>query len=300
MSSRRVLLTGATGLIGRQTIPALKAKGFTVVALTRRDELAVEADETVVADLLDTNSLRTAVRSSCASHLIHLAWYDNIADRWTSPSNLDWSAASLVLVRSFAEAGGKAAVVAGSCAEYDWEGDGLFSEEDKLGATTLYGKAKALTGSLLTAAAPDMGITLAWARIFFCYGPGEAPGRLVGDLISGLSAGNVVECTDGRQKRDFLHTADIARALAILADHNADGPINVGSGQAAPVATLIETVARLMGRPELIRLGALSRPPDDPPRIEADVTRLSTEYGFTPEFGLESGLADVIRLDGRR
>jgi len=205
----------------------------------------------------------------------------------------------MLLVRSFAEAGGKGAVVAGSCAEYDWRSNGSFSEGSKLGAATLYGRAKAATGSLLTAAARDIGITLAWARIFFCYGPGEPPGRLIGDLITGLSAGNIVKCTDGRQKRDFLHAADIGRALAILADKNANGPINVGSGQAVPVATVIETVARLMKRPELIRLGAQSRPPDDPPHIEADVTRLTTEFGFRPEFDLESGLADVIRLERR-
>jgi len=299
MNARRILLTGATGLIGRQTIAPLKAHGFTIVALTHSGKSVAEADETVGADLLDANAMRAAVKSAAASHLVHLAWHNNIADRWTSPANIDWAAASLLLVRTFAEAGGQSAVVAGSCAEYDWQGDGLFSEGDKLGAATLYGKAKAAAGCLLTAAARDIGITLAWARIFFCYGPGEPPGRLVGDLITGLSADNIVECTDGRQKRDFLHAADIGRALAILAEENAHGAINVGSGQAVPVATVIETVARLMERPELIRLGAQSRPPDDPPRIEADITRLTTEFGFRPQFDLESGLANVIRLERR-
>jgi nucleoside-diphosphate-sugar epimerase len=299
MSSRRILLTGATGLIGRQTIAPLKASGFTVVALTRGGKSVAGADETVAADLLDVGAMKAAVRSAAATHLVHLAWHDNIADRWTSPINVDWSAATLQLVRSFTEAGGRAAVVTGSCAEYDWKGDGLFSEGDRLGAASLYGKAKAATGSLLAAAAPAMGITLAWARIFFCYGPGEPPGRLVGDLIMGLSAGNIVECTDGRQKRDFLHTADIGRALATLADRGANGPVNIGSGKAVPVATVVETIARLMGRPELVRLGAQARLPDDPPCIEADVRRLTTEFGFRPAFDLESGLANVIQLERR-
>jgi nucleoside-diphosphate-sugar epimerase len=46
-----------------------------------------------------------------------------------------------------------------------------------------------------------------------------------------------------------------------------------------------------------VRLGAQARPPDDPPLIEADVTRLSSEFGFRPAFDLESGLADVIQLE---
>lgn len=299
MKSRRILLTGATGLIGRQTIAPLKTRGFTVVALTRGKRTVAEADETVVADLLDAGAMKAAVRSAGASHLVHLAWHDNVADRWTSPANLDWSAATLQLVRSFAEAGGRAAVVTGSCAEYDWKGDGVFSEGDRLGAASLYGQAKAATGALLAAAAPAMGITLAWARIFFCYGPGEPPGRLVGDLIMGLSAGNIVECTDGLQRRDFLHTADIGRALAILADRGANGPVNIGSGRAVPVVNVIEAVARLMGRPDLVRLGAQPRSPDDPSCIEADVRRLTSEFGFRPEFDLENGLADAVRLERR-
>ena len=115
----------------------------------------------------------------------------------------------------------------------------------------------------------------------------------------GLSAGNTVECTDGRQKRDFLHTADIGRALAILADRGANGPVNIGSGRAVPVANVIEAVARLMGRPDLVRMGAHPRSPDDPPCIEADVRRLTTEFGFRPEFDLESGLANVIQQERR-
>jgi nucleoside-diphosphate-sugar epimerase len=299
MSARRVLLTGATGLIGRQTIAPLRERGFTVVALSHSSRSVAGVDETVVADLLDGGSTRAAVRSAAATHLIHLAWHDTLADRWTSPKNIDWSAATLQLVRRFAEAGGQCAVIAGSCAEYDWRAEGPFSEGDALGAATLYGRAKAATGALLMAAAREIGISLAWARIFFCYGPGEPPGRLVGDLIAGLSSGNVVECTDGRQARDFLHTADIGRALALLADRKASGPVNVGSGRAVPVATVIEAVARLLGRPDLVRLGAQPRPLDDPPCIEADVRRLTMEFGFRPEFDLESGIADVVRQERR-
>ena len=299
MMSRRVLLTGATGLIGRQAINPLKAHGFTVVAMTRGREAVAQADETVVADLLDGDAMKAAVHSVRASHLVHLAWHNDVSDRWDSPKNIDWANATLQLARSFSDAGGRCAVIAGSCAEYDWQRPGPYRESDPLGPSTPYGKAKAATGRLLSKAAEDMGIRLAWARIFFCYGPGEPPGRLAGDLIRGLSAGKTVDCTDGRQERDFLHAADIGRALAILADRDANGAVNIASGCAIPVLTLIETVVRLMERPGLVRLGVLPRPVNDPPRIEADVTRLTTEFGFEPEFDLESGITNVIALDRR-
>ncbi len=297
MKSRRVLVTGATGLIGRQTVLPLKARGFTVIAMTHGKGAVADADETIVGDLLDSAAMKSVVREAAASHLVHLAWHGDISNRWNSLANLDWAGATLQLVHRFAEEGGKGAVLAGSCAEYDWGGGGSFAEDDDLGPRSLYGQAKAATGVLLTSASQHLGMTLAWARIFFCYGPGESQGRLIGDLVSGLSANRIVECTDGQQLRDFLHTADIGKALATLLDAGAAGAVNVGSGTAVPVARVIQTVARVMGKPELIRLGAQPRPPDDPACIEAVVTRLTSEFGFKPEIDLETGLENVIQRE---
>lgn len=287
----RVLLTGATGLIGRQTLAPLRARGFQVVALSRRGAVP-GADLTLLADVLDASSRTAALEEAQASHLLHLAWHDAPQGRWSAPENLDWAAATLSLVRGFAAAGGTRALCVGSCAEYDWSYD-VMTEDTPLKPSSLYGKAKAATGTLLTQAAPDLGIALAWARVFFCYGPGEPKGRLLGDLVQGLSAGQAVECTDGLQARDFLHTADLGAALAAVLDSELTGAVNVASGQAVPVKALIETTAGIVGRPDLIRLGARPRPADDPALIVADVTRLNGT-GFRPAFDLRSGLADCV------
>lgn len=297
LKTKRVLLTGATGLIGRQTIAPLRARGFTVIAMTRRDVEIAEANGTIVADLLDPSSMRRAVESASATHLVHLAWHDGRFNRLTSVKNLDWAAASLNLVRAFADCGGKAAVVAGSCAEYGWDDTGRHAESDPLVPSTLYGAAKASTGNVLMNAADTLGISLAWPRIFFCYGPGEHTGRLVGDVIAGLSAGRQVACTDGEQARDFMHTADVGRAIALLTDREAVGAVNIGSGKAVPVRVIVETVAELMNRPDLIQLGGLPRSPDEPACIEAENSRLCAELQFEPKFDLSTGLADVVHAE---
>ena len=138
-----------------------------------------------------------------------------------------------------------------------------------------------------------LGLRAAWARVFFVYGPGEPKGRLLGDVIAGLRAGQTVPCTDGLQERDFLATPDIGRALAHLLDCGAEGAVNVASGTAIPVRDLIATAADHMGHPELIDLGARTRPAGDPPRIAAAITRLRT-LGFAPRLDLAAGLADAI------
>ena len=289
--SGRVLITGAGGLIGRQTIAPLKDQGFHVVALGRAATYQ-GADDVIQCDLLDDSARKAGVAEADCSHLVHLAWHDEPANRWTAPQNVDWAAATLSLVREFAAAGGTRVVAAGSCAEYDWSFQEL-REDTPLAPSTLYGHAKATTGAFLTSAAGDLGLSLCWARVFFCYGPNEPKGRLLGDLIHGLSRGEIIETTDGLQERDFLHTADIGRALAMLAQSDITGPVNVSSGKATKVRDLVLTAAKLAGREDLVRLGARARPGHDPECLVGPNERLQS-IGFRAQIGLQNGLAACL------
>jgi nucleoside-diphosphate-sugar epimerase len=295
MTARHVLLTGASGLIGRQCVPALIEAGYRVTVLSRGGE-APNGAQALKVDLLDHASTRAAVGQAQATHLLHLAWHAGTKDRWTTPANLDWVSATFALVQAFAAAGGKRAVCVGSCAEYDWSAETL-REDTPLRPATLYGAAKAAAGLALTKAAPSLDISLAWARVFFCYGSGEPPGRLFGDLVKGLKAGEPVNCTDGEQRRDFMHTADIASALTVLLSGGVEGPVNVASGQAIPVRDLIMEAANQVGRPDLIRLGAIQRPATDPAVLAADVSRLTSEAGFSPRYTLKAGVAQVLAAE---
>ncbi|SLN75974.1 NAD-dependent epimerase/dehydratase family protein [Ruegeria meonggei] len=288
----RVLLTGATGLIGRATATALTQAGHEVITLGRNPA------NDITCDLLDPDATTKALETARASLLVHLAWHDGPRDRWTSGANLDWMAATLHLVRKFACMGGQRAVCAGSCAEYDWSVPEL-TETSPLWPRSLYGAAKAGTGLALCAAGPALGLSIAWARIFFVFGPGEPPGRLLGDLIVNLKAGKPAECTDGRQERDFLHVDDLAFALALLLASEAEGAINVASGHTVAVREVITETARQMGRPDLVRLGKIVRAPDDPDRLATDVTRLRQEAGFQPRHDLISAIAATLAAEER-
>lgn len=284
MTRGRVLLTGATGLIGRHCLRPLEEAGLTVVTASRA------AGDDLLADP------EGVVARAGADRLVHLAWHDGARDRWSSPANLDWVGASLRLLRAFAAAGGRRAVMAGSCAEYDWTGAGRLAEDAPLRPATLYGAAKAATGIAAVAGAPALGLSLAWARIFFVYGPGEPEGRLFGDLIRGLAAGREVACTDGRQRRDFLHADDVGRALVAVLESPLEGPVNIGSGRAVAVAGMIGEIARQIGRPDLVRLGARPRPPGDPALIEAATGRLDGT-GFRPAHDMTTGIRAVLQSE---
>lgn len=287
----RVLLTGATGLIGRHAVAALQALDYQVIALSRAPR-STDADRAVHGDILDAESRRNAVKQAGADHLLHLAWQSAPMSGQNAAKNRRWQGATAALVREFAEAGGRRAVCVGSCAEYDWSHETL-RENTPLAPASAYGRAKAATGRDVMAAAPDLGLSLAWARVFFCYGPGEPTGRLVGDLIDGLARGQPVACTDGRQMRDYLYSGDVARAFARLLRSDTVGAINVASGVAIPVRDLVLEIAAQFGRRDLVRLGAIERSANDPVKLVADVSKL-TALGVTPQVDLATGVANCI------
>ena len=144
------------------------------------------------------------------------------------------------------------------------------------------------------AVARQLGVSLAWGRIFFLYGPGEAPARLVHSVARGLLNGEQVPTTDGLQLRDFMHVRDVASAFVALLSGDLRGAVNIASGQAVAVGDLVRLIARETGGVEGVRFGALDRRAGEPERIVADVERLRDAVGFTPATGLREGVAETV------
>jgi len=278
---KRVLVTGSGGFIGRRTLEPLAELGFDVVR-NAADLLAPDAAERVIDEVRPT-------------HLLHLAWYAEHGKFWTSPENLRWVEASLALLRAFADAGGRRAVLAGTCAEYDWnEGDGTFAEDAPLAPATLYGAAKAGLHQIAAAYAAQASFEFAWGRVFFLYGADEAPGRLFASVAGALLGGEPARTTDGSQVRDFMHVDDVGAAFAALLASGVHGAVNIASGEGVAVRDAIAEIARAAGRPDLLELGALPQRPGEPPRLVADARRLREEVGFAPAFGLAEGIAATV------
>jgi nucleoside-diphosphate-sugar epimerase len=271
------------------------ARGWEVHGVTSRD--GPDAAEEIIwhrADLLNPQQLNATVQSAQATHLLHLAWY--IAPgRWaTAAENFQWVQASLELLRAFRKQGGERIVTAGSCLEYDW--DYGYCSETRTPCTphTAYGVCKDALQTLTSAFTVASGMTSAWGRIFFLYGPYEHPDRLVASVIRSLLAGEPARCSHGNQIRDFLFAADVAGALVALLESDVTGPINVASGQPVALKEIVNHIGGLIGRPELIRLGAIPAAPTDTRLVVADTTRLADALAWRPAYNLEAGLTKTI------
>jgi nucleoside-diphosphate-sugar epimerase len=291
---KKVLVTGASGFIGRHCLPMLVAKGYEVHALSRR--LPAKSLPDVVwheFDLLKpgcTAKLFTEVQPAC---LLHLAWYAVPGKFWEARENIEWVRASLEVLCAFADNGGERMVAAGSCSEYDCSAGECKEDTTPLLPATLYGISKHALEMILHSSSRQTSLSSASGRIFFLYGPHEHPSRLVAYVVQSLLRGEPALCSDGRQILDFMHVEDAASAFVALLESAVQGPVNIGSGNPVAVRDVLQEIGEQLGRPELIRFGARSSMLE-PCRFWANTQRLTGEVNWTPHYDLTQGIEQTI------
>jgi nucleoside-diphosphate-sugar epimerase len=291
----KVLITGAAGFLGRHCLELLVDEQHEVHVVTRSATLSARPNLHIHGvDLFEHAQVHELLRTVRPSHLLHLAWVTAPATYRDSLANLDWLAASVQLLRAFAENGGQRVVMAGSCAEYDWANGVCDETTTPLHPGSLYGICKNALREVLEGCAHCCEISAAWGRIFYLYGPGEHPDRFVSYVTRSLLAGRSARCSTGTQRRDYIYVKDAARAFAMLLFSSVAGPVNIGSGAAVEVATLAQTIGKLTGRPDLVLLGSAQPLSPEVPLVVSGQRRLGGELGWSPEFPLERGLTDTV------
>jgi nucleoside-diphosphate-sugar epimerase len=321
-----VLVTGAGGFIGRWSLEPLAAAGCEVYAVRSPASAARGSPaaaglahvELRCADLTDGPAVDALIEALRPSHLLHFAWIATPGIYWHSAENYRWLAASRHLLRAFQRCGGVRAVMAGSCAEYDWSRVAVCNERTSplaidfaaadpatsgaatsgtamSGAVTPYAACKIAMQRSCEEVRRTHGLSTAWGRVFFQFGPGEHRERLVASVIINVLSGREAPCTHGEQIRSFLHVQDVGAAFAALLLSDVQGAVNIGSDERISIADLLEKLARQIGRPDLLKLGARQAATQEPPLLVPDIGRLRDEVGFHPAWTLDPGLADTIR-----
>lgn len=266
-----VLLTGATGFVGRQVHKALVARGVAVRVVIRtatEARLSSPAERIVTTpDLFAEKAAWWAEACHGVETVVHAAWYAETGQYLHSSKNQDCLRGTLELARGAIAAGVRRFIGIGTCFEYDLAA-GLLSTKTRLDPQTPYAAAKVSVFQALSQLLPSRGVSFAWCRLFYLYGEGEDERRLVPYLRHRLSRGEPAELTSGAQVRDFLDVAEAGRMIADTALGTVQGPVNICSGVPVTVRELAERICDdLGGRRHLLRFGARPDNAFDPPRV---------------------------------
>lgn len=292
---KTLLLTGATGLIGKELVTPLLDAGFDIYAITIDRENPSNGIHWLSGSLFDEAFVRGILTTLRPTHLLNMAWATT-GNYLQSDINYDFLSAGIHLAQLFAANGGKRAVFAGSCFEFQFreaplrETDPL--EPDRNPYTFCKNTLRETAGRIFA----THGISFAYGRIFYVYGRQEAKTRLTGRIVDQLLHGEPVTITAGPLLRDYIYAKDIAGAFSALLDSPVEGPVNICSGRAVSIRDFSLTLARQLGREDLLLFQDACE--GQPPLIIGDSTRLTQEVGYTPRFSLEKAVEEIV-LDAR-
>lgn len=289
----RCLVTGATGFLGPHVVRALLAAGVEVISLSRtRVAPLAPLHRHIAVDLHDAAAVDEAINGAGASHLVHLAWEATPGVFWHSTENFRWIAASAFLLDAFLRAGGRRAVLAGSCAEYK-PSDAPLLEASPTEGATFYAASKLAFHGLAETIARE--IEMVWARIFFPYGPDEDASKLTSYIMRELSSGRAPVFQAPGRAVDMIHVEDVARAFACLVAADITGTVNIASNIARLPGEIALEGARLLGNAALA--DTLARTLRATPRtatLQGDNSRLLGVWSGAPMRDLKGGLASYL------
>ena len=289
---KTVLITGATGLIGKETLAPLLHRGFKVHALTIDEVNPDVGVNWIKANLFDSKEVDHCIQKIKPTHLLNMAWATT-GNYLTSDVNYSFLSAGINLVSSFVRNGGQRLVCVGSCLEYKFKDDPI-KESDELDCNkNAYVFCKDALHKIAERICREAGISFGYGRIFYTFGRNEDPRRLAGAIVSKLSRNETVTITGGPLLRDYMYAKNVAAALVALLDSCVQGSVNIATGNATSIQNLATELATAFGKPRL--LDFQTNVAGQPPIIVADNTRLNGEVGFTPSFSLQVAAQDIFK-----
>jgi UDP-glucuronate 4-epimerase len=312
--TKPIVVTGVAGFIGRAVAMRLLERGEAVIGVDNFNAYYDPALKSARAatlgghdgfrlhrlDIAEPEAFAGLLRDSGAVRVVHLAAqagvrYDNA--RAYGHANLMGHLAVLEACR--AQPGFAHLVYASSSSVYGERPIArAFSEGDRLEPpASLYAATKQADELMSASYAHLYGLPQSGLRFFTAYGPWGRPDMAYYAFTRAMLAGETIEVFgEGQLQRDFTYIDDIVDGVLGVLDQPPDGPphrlLNIGAGRPERVATLIQTLERLLGVEARIVLREKSAA--DVSATFADTARIATLTGYKPKIGLEEGLARFV------
>jgi nucleoside-diphosphate-sugar epimerase len=292
--AKKVIITGSTGLIGKEAIAPLKDAGFEIFATCKTPKMPNDIVNWIKCDLFNVSDIESAFKEVKPTYLLNFAWATT-DDYLTSNLNFDFLKAGLDLLKYFHLNGGKRAVFTGTCFEYQYKNTPL-NEIDPVAPQALYAKCKNYLRQLSQLYCAQNDISFGWGRVFYVFGIKENVKRLAAHTINNLANNKDVVINSGKLIRAYMFSKDIAGAFVAFLDSQVEGIVNICPNKGISLGDFATIIAKKLGKQQFLKI--LNEPVNQPPIIEGDNSRLTKEIGFKLKYDYEKAIDCVLKQSG--
>lgn len=296
---KKVIITGATGMIGIALANYLLENNIEITAIirensNRKNNLPQNSKLKIVE--CNLNNLKSLnLEENDYDAFFHLAWDGTFGDARDNKEkqmlNVEFTNDAVKLAK---KCGCKVFVGAGSQAEFG-RVDGIIDEMVIPNPETEYGKAKLQAGIESRKLANTLDLKHIWTRIFSVYGPYDGENTMVMTSIREMIKGNSPDYTKGEQNWDYLYCKDVAKALCLLSMNGIkDKTYCVASGKTKKLYEYIKIIKNCINPNIELKLGAKKYAENQVMNLNVNISELIKDVKFIPEIEFETGIKETI------
>ena len=247
------MLLGGNGFLGSKVVSSLLDANYFVRLILRigsHHELT-ECVEIIYTNDLDCESVEWwASATTGADIVIHCAWYVEHGLYMESSKNINSLHGLIKMAFGSLESGVRKFIGIGTCLEY---GDPFSSLDKNISPSSLYASSKLSAFFILTQIFKNSNSNFLWCRLYYLYGEGESPSRLVPYIKRQIENDELVTHNNSSKMIDILEITVAAKMIvnATLGDNH--GAIDIRSNQTVSIRDFAKGIAKVMGKEWLIK-----------------------------------------------